>query len=77
MGHRNLEIEVVENNLLELKKQMIYYEVYIRFYNDDFNNEAENIEFIFNDFTKTKIINEQNSAFKHKSLILSKIADEF
>ena len=49
---------------------MIYYEVYIRFYNDDFNNEAENIEFIFNDVTKIKIIEEKNSEFKLKSLIL-------
>jgi signal transduction histidine kinase/CheY-like chemotaxis protein len=41
------------------------------------NNGEKNFEFIFNDVSRIKIIEETNAEFKFKSLLLSKVAHEF
>jgi signal transduction histidine kinase len=76
LGFKNLEVEIVTDEG-EVKKEMLNYEVHCRYYSNKSNKKTENIEFIFKDITRTKIIEEKNAEFKLKSLFLSKVAHEF
>jgi hypothetical protein len=51
-------------------------EVYGRCYSSD-HSIIDKYEFIFNDITRSKLIEEKNAEFKYKNLFLSKIAHEF
>jgi signal transduction histidine kinase len=51
-------------------------EVYGRCYSS-FHNKIDKYEFIFNDITRSKQIEQKNAEFKYKTLFLSKIAHEF
>jgi signal transduction histidine kinase len=58
------------------------FEISFRYYTNAENqtlevNDFDHFEFIFNDVTRTKIMEEKNAEFKYKSLFLSKIAHEF
>jgi signal transduction histidine kinase len=53
-----------------------YLEVFGRCYSSD-HKTIDRYEFIFNDLTKTKQIEQRNAEFKYKSLFLSKVAHEF
>jgi signal transduction histidine kinase len=53
----------------------IYLEVHGRCFST--NNGEKNFEFIFNDVSRIKVIEETNAEFKIKSLLLSKVAHEF
>jgi signal transduction histidine kinase len=79
LGYKDLEVEFLDENA-QIKYpdnttiEIVNFEIYCRVLNI---NGEEHIEFIFNDITKTKVIEEKHAEFKVKSLILSKIAHEF
>jgi nitrogen-specific signal transduction histidine kinase len=54
----------------------LYYEVYGRCLKENQSNDYT-YEFIFNDISKIKIIEESNAEIKYKSLFLAKVAHEF
>jgi nitrogen-specific signal transduction histidine kinase len=51
-------------------------EIYGRCYSTD-NNLIDRFEFIFNDVTRSKLIEQNKAEFKYKTLFLSKVAHEF
>lgn len=75
LGYKDLENEVQEDG--EVRKETINFEIFCRFYYNSENEISEDFELIFNDVTRTKIVEEKNAEFKYKSLFLSKIAHEF
>lgn len=52
------------------------FEVYCRYYYNQ-DNDSEDFEFIFNDVSRTKVVEQKNAEFKYKAVFLSKIAHEF
>jgi hypothetical protein len=63
------DIEVTPTNFVNL-------EVFGRCYSSS-NNKIDRHEFIFNDITRSKQIEQNNAEFKYKTLFLSKIAHDF
>jgi signal transduction histidine kinase len=63
------DIEVTPSNFINL-------EVFGRCYSSN-HNVLDRYEFIFNDITRSKQIEQKNAEFKYKTLFLSKIAHEF
>jgi signal transduction histidine kinase len=57
-----------------LPSQLVSLEIYGR---SVINSAVNEYEFIFNDITRSKLIEEKNAEFKYKNLFLSKIAHEF
>jgi signal transduction histidine kinase/CheY-like chemotaxis protein len=57
-------------------KTIIYLEIHGRCYSSN-HSEVDKFEFIFNDITRSKQIEEKNAEFKYKNLFLSKVAHEF
>lgn len=53
------------------------FEVYCRYYNNPDDPSCDDFEFIFNDVTRTKIVEQKNAEFRYKAVFLSKIAHEF
>jgi signal transduction histidine kinase len=51
-----------------------YFEIYGRRYK---LNKEDNYEFIFNDITRSKLMEEKNAQLKYKTMFLSKVAHEF
>jgi signal transduction histidine kinase/CheY-like chemotaxis protein len=64
------ELEVADKD----KLSTISFEVYGRYF---CNKGENNYEFIFNDVSKVRVVEEANAEFKYKSLFLSKVAHEF
>src|SRR5690606_31347284 len=58
----------------EGKESTVYYQVAGRYYR---NLSEEIFEFIFNDISKLKVIEEANAEIKYRSLFLAKVAHEF
>lgn len=50
------------------------FEVFCRYYLD---SGEDNYDFIFNDISRVKMVEEKNAEFKYKTLFLSKVAHEF
>jgi signal transduction histidine kinase len=59
---------------LDEENETIYYEIFGRCFKSE---KSEFFEFIFNDVSRSTLINEANIEFKYKSLFLSKVAHEF
>jgi signal transduction histidine kinase/CheY-like chemotaxis protein len=57
-------------------RSIINLEIHGRCYSSN-HSEVDKYEFIFNDITRSKQIEEKNAEFKYKNLFLSKIAHEF
>jgi len=60
----------VNNRMTESDPSVIYLEIYGRY---SWTDKEENLELIFNDVTRTKLVSE----FKYKTLLVSKVAHEF
>jgi signal transduction histidine kinase/CheY-like chemotaxis protein len=65
----NKDIEVTESCFINL-------EVFGRCYSSS-HNVIDRYDFIFNDITRSKLIEQKNAEFKYKTLFLSKVAHEF
>jgi signal transduction histidine kinase/CheY-like chemotaxis protein len=63
-------------NIESLQKSTINLEIFGRCYSSD-HSVIDKYEFIFNDITRSKQIEEKNAEFKYKNLFLSKVAHEF
>lgn len=78
LGTKILETNCLDkdnNNKYETKEDDNFaFELYCRYSN---RNGDDEFEFIFNDVTRTKLIEEKNAEFKYKSIFLSKVAHEF
>jgi signal transduction histidine kinase/CheY-like chemotaxis protein len=77
LGTKHLD-STSNNNSLNIdgnNNSYIYIEVYGRCFVT--HNGEKNFEFIFNDVSRVKIIEETNTEFRFKSLLLSKVAHEF
>lgn len=69
-------IFIGEKNLLsETDQSETFFEVYCRY--NKVENGDEELEFLFNDVTRSKVIEKQKTEFKYRTLFLSKVAHEF
>jgi signal transduction histidine kinase/CheY-like chemotaxis protein len=74
LGTKCVELDVHD------EQETIYYEIFGRCFKKrgiKQNCDADFYEFIFNDVSRSTLINEANIEFKYKSLFLSKVAHEF